>query len=181
MISACLERLLFAFAVTCLLLGHPLSSFAGYRDDRLVVWVNLESGSKGFNVDEVIRDFIHSGRVDSSCGVRWQQWGSTLYMKKRPDGITDDLIRKAFIEKDRPSLQRLNHLLKSFKDPEIGADEGLDGVVVYSSKGGPHMMNFITGRKKIKSYSLASNNSLVKAQDVEEAFCVLLPPTTRAP
>ena len=102
-------------------------------------------------------------------------------MKKRPDGITNELIRKVFIEKDGSSLRRLNYLLKSFKDAGNGVDEGLDGVVVYSNKGGPHMMNFITGRKKIKSYSLALNNSLVRAQDVEEAFCVLLPPTTRAP
>lgn len=181
MISESLRELFFAFAVACFLFGCHLRSFAGYRDDRLVVWVNLERDSQGVNVNEVIANFIRSGRIDSSCDVHWKGWGSILYMKKRPNGITDDLIRKVFVQKDGSSLRRLNHLLKSFKDTEVGVDEGLDGVVVYSSKGGPHMMNFITGRKKIKSYSLASNNSLVKAQDVEEAFCVLLPPTTRAP
>lgn len=167
--------------MACLLFGWSLRSVAGYRDDRLVVWVNLEEGSRDSNVDEVIFNFIHSGRIDSSCGVRWEEWGSTLYMKKRPNGITNDLIRRVFIEKDGSSLRRLNYFLKSFKDSEGGVDEGLDGVVVYSNKGGARMMNFVTGRKKVKSYSLASSNYLVKAQDIEDAFCVLLPPTTRAP
>ncbi|HEX7866852.1 MAG TPA: hypothetical protein VF555_17990 [Variovorax sp.] len=102
-------------------------------------------------------------------------------MKKRPPGITDDLVKKVFIEKDRVSLKHLNRFLKSFRDAEREIDEGLDGIMVYSRKNGPKMMNFVTGRKKIKTFEMRSGDASPSAGDIEDAFCVLLPPVTRAP
>ena len=102
-------------------------------------------------------------------------------MKKRPAGITDDLVKRAFLEKNRVSLQQLNRFLKSFRDAEREVDEGLDGIMVYSRKNGPRMMNFVTNRKKIKTFEMRSDGASPSAQDIEDAFCVLLPPVTRAP
>ena len=165
------KRLLFSFSIACLFSGFSLHSFAGYRDDRLVVWVNLNEGQNKMLINNLIREFIESGRIDKECGVKWSDWGSILYMKKRPTGITDELIKKVFLE----------NLLKSFRDPEREIKEGLDGIIVYSGKNSPKMMNFVTGRKKIKTFHLASNKSSPSTRDVEDAFCVLLPPVTRAP
>lgn len=169
------------FLAACIFYGISSGSYAGYKQNRLVVWVNLEGNSDDLNVDEVISKFIKSKRIDSECGVRWEDWGSTLYMKKRPDGITNELIQKVFVDGDKPSLRRLNKSLRSFRDSEIDTKDGLDGVMVYSNKNGPHLMNFVAGRKNVKTYPLSSDNSSPTVHDIEEAFCILLPPTTRAP
>lgn len=175
------NKLLISFFAIFVLYGFSLNSFAGYRDDRFVVWVNLDEGPHREIVNKVIKDFVESGRVDTECGVHWREWGSTLYMKKRPPGITDELVRKAFVEKDRASLQQLNRFLKSFRDAEREIDEGLDGIMVYSKKNGPRMMNFVTNRKKIKTFEMRGDGASPSARDIEDAFCVLLPPVTRAP
>lgn len=176
-----LDKLFISLLAAFLLYGFPLRSFAGYRDDRLVVWVNLDESPHREVVNKVIKEFVESRRVDAECGVHWREWGSTLYMKKRPAGITDDLVKKAFLEKDRVSLRQLNRFLKSFRDAEREVDEGLDGIMVYSRKNGPRMMNFVTNRKKIKTFEMRSDGASPSAQDIEDAFCVLLPPVTRAP
>jgi len=181
MIYLALKKVFIIFVVIFSFFWCPVSSFAGYRSDRLVVWINLEKDHDAFDVDGVIVNFIRSGRIDLECGVDWKDGGSMLYMKKRPVGITNDLAWKVFLKKDKVALRHLNYLLKSFRDAENGVDEGLDGVVIYSNKNGPHMMNLVAGKKKIKSYPLTSNNASLTAQDVEEAFCILLPPVTRAP
>ncbi|WP_432728051.1 hypothetical protein [Variovorax sp. W6] len=159
----------------------PFTSLAGYRDDRLVMWVNLDEGSGGLDVSSTIREFIRSGRIDKECGVDWAAWGSALYMKKRPAGITNDLIKEVFLEKNKASLDKLDRLLRTFRDSENGVDEGLDGVVVYAGKKYPRMMNFVVGGKKIKTYKMTSDKSDPTIREIEEAFCVLLPPVTRAP
>ena len=176
-----LDKLFISLLAAFLLYGFSLRSFAGYRDDRLVVWVNLDESPHREVVNKVIKEFVESRRVDAECGVHWREWGSTLYMKKRPSGITDDLVKRAFLEKDRVSLRQLNRFLKSFRDAEREVDEGLDGIMVYSSKNGPRMMNFVTNRKKIKTFDMRSDGASPSAQDIEDAFCVLLPPVTRAP
>jgi hypothetical protein len=176
-----LKKTVLLLAAHYLLYGYASNSFAGYREDRLVVWVNLEEASDHLNVNKVIENFIISRRVDTECGVRWRDGGSILYMKKRPHQITNDLIREVFIQRKKTALQRLNYLLKSFRSPEDGVQDGLDGVMVYSNNNGPHMMNFITKRKTIKAYPLALKDSTPTTQDIEDAFCILLPPITRAP
>ncbi|WP_418118145.1 hypothetical protein [Variovorax sp. 350MFTsu5.1] len=175
------NKLFVSFLAAFLLWGSSSQSFAGYRDDRLVVWVNLDESPGRELINKMVKDFVESGRVDAECGVSWHEWGSVLYMKKRPPGITDELIRKVFIEKDRKSLQYLNRFLKSFRDADREIDEGLDGVIVYSKKNGPKMMNFVTGRKKIKTFEMRPGDASPSARDIEDAFCVLLPPVTRAP
>jgi hypothetical protein len=170
-----------SFFIPLLFWIFSLPSFAGHRDDRHVVWVNLDEGQNGLFINDVIREFIESGSIDKECGINWSGSGSTLYMKKRPPGITNELIKKAFLEKNEKSLRDLNKFLKSFRDIKGEINEGLDGVVVYSVSGNPRMMNFVTGRKKIKTFHLASKKSSPSTQDVEDAFCVLLPPVTRAP
>jgi hypothetical protein len=176
-----IKKTVLLLAVHCLLYGYALNSFAGYREDRLVVWINLEEASDHLNVSKVIANFINSRRVDTECGVHWRDGGSILYMKKRPHQITNDLIREVFIQRKEASLQRLNYLLKSFRGPEDGVRDGLDGVMVYSNNNGPHMMNFIANKKTIKAYPLALKNSTPTTRDIEDAFCILLPPITRAP
>src|ERR1700741_4471612 len=95
------NRFFFYFSVIFILWGLSLQSFAGYRDDRHVVWVNLDGSPNGMLINSTIKEFIESGRIDKECGIKWSDWGSTLYMKKRPTGITNDLVKKAFFEKDK--------------------------------------------------------------------------------
>ncbi|MBJ2158385.1 hypothetical protein [Variovorax sp. IB41] len=176
-----IKKTVLLLAVHFLLYGYASNSFAGYREDRLVVWINLEEASDHLKVNKVIENFIISRRVDKECGVRWRDGGSILYMKKRPHQITNKLIREVFIQKKKAALQRLNYLLKSFRSPEDEVQDGLDGVMVYSNNNGPHMMNFVANRKTIKTYPLALKGSIPTAQDIEDAFCILLPSITRAP
>jgi cell division protein FtsW (lipid II flippase) len=75
MIYLALKKVFIIFVVIFSFFWCPVSSFAGYRSDRLVVWINLEKDRDAFNVDGVIVNFIRSGRIDLECGVDWKDGG----------------------------------------------------------------------------------------------------------
>jgi hypothetical protein len=157
------------------------TSHAGFRDDHALAWVNLDGASDHFRVDQKIIDFANSDRIDSMCGINWTRNSSVLYIKTRPKKLTDSLLHRVFFDQEKSAFKELSDMLRSFRDENAEVHDGLDGVMIYSSKNGPRMMSFTKGKKKVVEYSLKSNSSKLKTNDIEEAFCALMPPITRAP
>lgn len=180
MMSASLRKLFFAFAVAIFLFGRPLSSFAGYRDDHFIAWISLGKGVDDQEITKKISDFANGDRIDSACKINWSNNDSILYVETRPLGVTDELIRKVFFEKDKASFLKLSHALRSFRDVDANVRHGLDGVVFYSGGNFPRMMSFTTGKKRIKVHPVELKASSA-ATDIEDAFCAVLPPIVRAP
>lgn len=155
-------------------------SFAGFRDDHFIAWINLGRGADDQEMTKKIVDFANSDRIDFACRINWSNNDSILYVGARPLGVTDELIREVFFEKNKASFLKLSHALRSFRDPDANVRHGLDGVIFYSGGSFPRMMSFTTGGKRIKVYPIELKASS-EAKDVEGAFCALLPPITRAP
>jgi len=155
------------------------TSFAGFRDDHFVAWVNL-GGVDDQEITRKIDDFANSDRIDLVCDINWKNNDSILYVKTRPAGITDELVRKVFLKRDESSFLKLSNALRSFRDVDANVRHGLDGVVVYSGGRAPRMMSFTTGERRIKTRSIELKSSS-ETKDVEDAFCAVLPPIVRAP
>lgn len=167
-----------AMVFLLLLLKTPLI-FAGYAGGPYVLWVNLDHSSGKEWVDGVIANFATSKPV--GCAGEWKMGDSLLYMKKRPPLINNELVEDVFLRKNRDQKKQLNLALKSYRDIDFRHHDGLDGVIVYTSEGGAKMMSLTTGKNKIESVAVASHGNSPVKEDIENAFCALLPPITRAP
>lgn len=178
--QSCVARLRWRAAVFfAVLLNIPFQSFAGYAGGPYVVWVNLDHSSEGKRVDKVIADYATAKSVN--CAGRWKMGDSLLYMKKRPLLINDDLIEDVFLRKNSGQKKRLSSALRTYKDVDFHHYDGLDGIIVYTAEGGGKMMSLTTGKRKIESVVIASHGKPPVKEDIEDAFCALLPPITRAP
>jgi len=169
-----LQKAFFIFA-----LAFSPFSFAGYAGGPYVVWVNLDRSVNGKRVDKIIANFATSKSVN--CGGQWKMGDSLLYMVARPSSISDSLVEDVFLRNDKIQMKRLSLALKNHRDADFPSHEGLDGVVIYSNKRDAKIMSFTKGRRKIESVRIASPGELPSKQDIEDAFCALLPPITRAP
>lgn len=170
------RRALMFFAV--LLNIFPQAS-AGYAGGPYVVWVNLDHSSEGERVDRIIAN--HATAKSVSCSGQWKMGDSLLYMKKRPAAIGDELVKDVFLGKNKNQKKRLSSALRRYKDADFGHYDGLDGIIVYAAGGEAKMMSLTTGKNKIESVTVASHGNSPMKEDVEDAFCALLPPITRAP
>jgi hypothetical protein len=153
------------------------STFAGSVSGPNVVWVNLDSSVEGKKVDRIIENFID--KRSTRCHGSWFPGTSLLYMKKRPPQISDVLIKDIFLNKKRHQKLTLDLALKNYKDDD--AYDGFDGIIVYANSAHPRMMRLTTGQQNIETFILSINGKMPKQQDIEAAFCVLLPPITRSP
>ncbi|WP_143080769.1 hypothetical protein [Variovorax sp. YR750] len=158
----------------------PVDSFAGFRSDHFIGWGSLGGGVESQEVSEKIIKFANSDRIDSDCDIRWKNNDSMLYLNGRRLKIPDDLLRKVFTERDSESFSALSHALRSFRVPEANVRDGLDGIVFYDGERTFRMMSFTVGARRIKTYPRALKASASR-EEVERAFCSLLPPITRAP
>ncbi|QNK66155.1 hypothetical protein [Variovorax sp. PAMC26660] len=156
-----------------------LSASAGYAGGPYVVWVNLDHSFDGERIDSVVADFVASNSIN--CDGQWKSGDSLLYMKKRPPLIDDDLVRKVFLKRDAIQRKYLSDALRKYSEIGFRHYDGLDGIVVYSNQGVAKMMSLTTKKKEIQSVVLASRGNRPMKKDVEDAFCALLPPITRAP
>ncbi len=157
----------------------PSIAVAGYAGGPYVVWVNLDRSLNKSAVDKMIADFVV--RKSVNCGGQWRLGDSLLYMKRRPVLIDDELVRDIFLKKSKAKLNRLNAALKNYRDDEFPHHEGLDGLIAYTGQPEMKMMSFTRGRHRIESLAIASKADMPSKEDMEEAFCALLPPITRAP
>jgi len=158
----------------------PMNSVAGARSDHFVAWGSLGVDTGNRELVEKIKEFASSDRVDSVCGIQWENNDSILYLNNRVLRIPDDLLRKVFIERDTASFSALSHALRSFRHPERNVRDGLDGIVFYDGEKSFRMMSFTVGTRRVKTYPQVLTAS-AKTNEIERAFCSLLPPIVRAP
>lgn len=156
----------------------PLFSFAGYAGGPYVVWVNLDRSSDGEKVDQIIVDFLSGKSIE--CDGQWKMGDSLLYMKRRPPSIDDELVRDVFLGKKKTKMKQLDVALRRYRDAEFPHHEGLDGIIVYSRQPEMKIMSFTAGARRIESVAVASQGNVPVKEDVEDAFCALLPSITRA-
>ncbi|UVH58081.1 hypothetical protein NWF24_01330 [Variovorax paradoxus] len=157
-----------------------VNSFAGFRDDHFVAWISLGKGANSREVSRKIDEFANSDRVNSTCKINWTGNDSMLYLNATIPGVSDKLIKGLFIERDGSYFPKINHALRNFRDAEANVRDGLDGIIFYDGEQSFRMMSFTAGRRGIKTYPLILNASS-KAEEIESAFCALIPPITRAP
>lgn len=143
------------------------------------MWVNLDHSSDKERINKVISSYATSKPVN--CDGLWRMGDSLLYMKKRPPLIDDYLVDGVFLKKEIAQRKRLNAALKNYKDADFRINDGLDGVIMYTTQGIPRMMRLTTGKNRIESITLALRDGRPLKEDIEDAFCALLPPITRAP
>ncbi|WP_295986937.1 hypothetical protein [uncultured Variovorax sp.] len=158
----------------------PTSSVAGARSDHFVAWGSLGADAGSRELVERIKEFASSDRIDSVCGIQWENNDSLLYLNNRILRISDDLLQKVFIERDTKSFPALSRALRSFRHPERNVLDGLDGIVFYDGERSFRMMSFTVGARSVKTYPQAFKAS-AKTKEIERAFCSLLPPIVRAP
>lgn len=154
-----------------LLMLVPSLALAGSLSGPYVVWVNLD-GEAGKAVDARIKAVADT----SICEGEWLNH-PLLYTVQRPPLITNQVVKKAFIARDPVALKQIKTALRRYKDEDVG-DDGMDGIYVYTSHGGPRLMSLPTQARRIKSYpvSLDPNDDRI-----EKAFCAALPPIKRKP
>lgn len=158
----------------------PMDSVAGARSDHFVAWGGLGTNADNRELAEKIKEFANSDRIDSVCEIQWKNNDSILYFNNRVLRISDDLLRKVFIERDTKSFSALSRALRSFRHPERNVRDGLDGIVFYDGERSFRMMSFTAGARSVKTYPQVLKAS-AKTKEIERAFCSLLPPITRAP
>lgn len=161
------------------LLNTPFQAFAGYAGGPYVVWVNLDRSSEGERVDKIVADYATAKPVN--CAGRWKMGDSLLYMKKTPGIDWRWFGEDVFLRKKQESKKQLSSALRNYKDVDFRHVDGLDGIIVYTTEGGTRMMSLTTGKRKIESVAIGMHGRPPVKGDIEDAFCALLPPITRAP
>lgn len=177
--------MLFGCARAALLLSQlPFFFHLTLLPDREVI-ISLHGACLGSDVvsqemAEKIKNFANSDRIDSACDIQWKNNDSILYFNNRRLKISDDLLRRVFMERDGESFAELSRALRSFRHLERNVRDGLDGMIFYDGEKSFRMMSFTVGSRKVKTYPQLLKASS-KTKEIERAFCSLLPPITRAP
>lgn len=166
-----MKKLIRLLVVFEFLLVH-VCAFAGEQDGPYVVWVNL---SKNKNIDEVVAKHIHDeigGRTleENKCLPP----GILVFMKIRPNNISDALVEKAVVKEDKKSIIVLNNKLRHVYNEEI--DKGFDGIVVYDDVSGPRFSVLVSGKKAIMREKIPV---VTDSKSIWNAFCRVVPPITR--
>ena len=161
-------RRLHAVALAAVALGlaaAPGPAGAGLAGGPFIVWVNL--GTKDAPAaDDAMRSALAGVTPDAPC---WTT-DALLYMRKRPPGITDDLVRRALLRHDAQAQSSLRALLRKPFD-EVPA---FDGVIAYTDGGGtaPTLVS-MSARGRVKSEAIASPTGEAAWLPT---FCNVLPP-----
>lgn len=134
-----------------------------------IVWVNLSEPEEK-RVNMLIADIVSADKP-----MCWNAYESHIYMKKRPNGVTNKLVREALVNRDTYSLHRLNAILSSYRDKYT---KGLDGVIAYASGDQPKMIGLTTGDRLPKTDVVAPSQN---RNAIEASFCMVMPTTVRRP
>lgn len=94
-----------------------------------------------------------------------------MFMREKPPEITKELIRSAIYYRNKIDLKKLNKILRS---PYGEAEDGYDGLIVYSDEKTPKYYSLTAGSKEIKIIE-------IEMKDVEIGVCASLPTIIRKP
>jgi hypothetical protein len=143
-----------------------MPAFAGSVSGPEVILVNLSDNA---GIEQKIKDIVDTGNI--SC---WNP-DAELFIRRRPQGMTNNLILSGLIQKQKASIRKLDKLLRK---PDGDIDKGYDGIVVYVEK---PKRKFIT----LVSTFLSTIDTDIPLSTTEDglikAFCEALPPVTRKP
>lgn len=143
--------------------------YAGDPGGPNIVWVNLD-GHDTQPIDIVIKKIILA--KNPMC---WNASQSYIYMKTRPEGITDILVTQALIKRNSIATKKLNYLLKQYNDSTVN---GFDGLIAYTPNPRPTMIGLTTGRKKpLIDFIEDPKNT----NHVEASFCMVMPDIVTKP
>lgn len=105
----------------------------------------------------------------------WDAKESLIYMKKRPDGLIDNLAREALVKREGGAIKKLNKILHNYSDRDT---KGLDGIIAFDSSSEPRMVGLTTGKTvPVVDYIDQKNSS----NALEVSFCMVMPETVRQP
>jgi len=155
---ACLSLIFFAGSIS-----------AGVVIEPNIVYANL-SDSQSKTIDSALKSAINSAKPE--C---WVKSAGLIYMKRRPPGITDELIRRALLQSSPSAKRSLSMALLSYRDDEVS---GFDGVVAYADKPVPRFVSMTAKTLAITSQQIADVRN---SKDVELAFCAVKPDVVRSP
>ncbi len=113
--------------------------------------------------------------INSANPACWVRGGGLIYMKKRPRGMDDTLIKRAVLQGKLAAKKGLSKALLTYHDDEVN---GFDGVVVYVNRPSPRFASMTAKSLAIGSQTVADVHN---AKDVELAFCAVKPDVVRAP
>ena len=155
----------------------PVFAKAGIVGNLNVLWINLDVYDA--NADKIIPKIIETGCPEMRNEL-------ILYIKKRPQQLTNELVSKAFLKDDAVALSKLKRALVTFRDENIPGPKGdqikgLDGVLVYTSKPYPQLMTLTTPRRRDENIVAIKVKMPFNPQDFQEQFCSMLPDLTRRP
>ncbi|MES2674568.1 MAG: hypothetical protein V4660_10025 [Pseudomonadota bacterium] len=155
------QTALFCFAF---LFAHGFA-VAGSADGPYVVWMNLARDPAPVDLR------IKTITGDEGCGFKDRN--GILFMRIKPEYITKELVERGLVNREPAAIAELNQLLSK---PFDLADEGFDGIQVYTDKPTPHIHTLTKGNQRIKSRPININDE----GDLESTFCNESPRITRA-
>ncbi|MEC5386373.1 hypothetical protein VVD49_11610 [Uliginosibacterium sp. H3] len=155
------------FFVAVMALGFASLGNAGNSGGPNVVWINFDVAAKSV-MDERISAIVLADKP-----MCWEATESHIYMTRRPKGLTDDLARRALIERSRTAISKLSAILASYRDEYT---TGLDGVIAYIPGNPSRMVSLTTGSKKVKADTIDIKDDV---NAVESSFCMVMPETVR--
>jgi hypothetical protein len=158
-----LRRAVLGAVVAAMLAGHAQ---AGSVTGPNLIWFNFADNAEA---DQALHDYTHAAPNVDAC---WNS-GALLLISDYPPAITNELVRRAVIERDRAAQARLRALLRK-GDADL---DGYDGVIVVPKGAKPRLMSF-GADGKLRSHA-AANRAGEPAW--AEAFCAVQPPVLRKP
>lgn len=156
----------------CLVLALVL--FASGASAGVVIEPNIVYANLSDAPDEAV-DLALKGSINAVHPECWVKGGGLIYMKKRPPGVDDKLIRRAVLQGRLSAKRSLSNALLSSRDDEVN---GLDGVVVYVDRPSPRLASMTAKTLTVDSQNIADVRN---AKDVELAFCAVKPDVVPSP
>jgi hypothetical protein len=146
-----------------------VQSFAGDAGGPNIVWANLAK-KDALKIDKNITAIV---RADNP--MCWDASESHIYMKKRPAGLSNDLVREALVKNNSAAIKKISNILRNYRDEYT---VGLDGIIAYVSDEPLRMIGLTTGDTKQDIDLIDPKNDL---NALEASFCMVMPKTVRKP
>jgi len=148
-----------------LLLNFPTHVQAGDSGGPYVIWVNL---SRNIAIEkEIMKRMKESDDLDFENGI--------FFFKKRPSGITNELVYKAVIKNDKAAIKLL---VKKISQPFEDFDKGFDGIIAYDEENGPRLSVILRNSRDVYREIVSSPKD---PESVWKTFSSIIPEVTRKP
>lgn len=152
---------LFFFAVS------PVRTFGGDPGGPYVIWVNLSNNTA---IEKLLKKKIDKEMNDPRIPST-----SVFLFTLRPPRITNKLVRKAVLNKDKKAIKLLQ---KRIQLPFEDFDKGFDGIIVYDEVSAPRFSNVVRGTCAVTSEVISKPTD---SDIVWDTFLMLIPDVTRKP